>query len=131
MRMIYKISIIAIISMIAINAMALTPLDALKSAGKQEKTGKIDLIGSSCEVFNTSAFANDDVMNGKHFTDIDDAAAEALRAEQANKDWANSTTELYESVELGYGNKSPVELSNIVAPSTSVDEFVASLGRGE
>ena len=125
------ISVIAIIAMIAINAVALTPLDALQNAGKQEKTGRIDLIGASCEVFNTSAFANDDVMNGKHFTNVDDAAAEALRAEKANSDWANTTAELYESVKLGYGNKSPMELSNIVAPAMNVDEFVASLSGGE
>lgn len=119
--------ITAIIAMMAVG-IGMTPLDAIKEKGKAENVGKVNLIGASNEVFNTSAFANDDVLKGKHFTNIDDAAAEALRAEKANSDWANATAELYESVKLGYGNKSPIELSNVVAPAISVDEFVASLG---
>ena len=121
--------IIAIVATMAICAG--TPLDAINNAGKVQSVGAIDLRNTNPVAFNSSSFANDDVMKGKHFTDVDDAAAAALRSEKANSDWANATTKLFESVNDGYGNTSPVELSEIVAPEVSVEEFIANLGKKE
>ena len=108
-----------------------TPLDAINDAGKVQNIGAIDLRNTNPSAFNSSSFANDDVMKGKHFTYWDDANAEALRSEKANSDWANATTKLFESINDGYGNTSPIELSEIVAPEVSVEEFIANLGKKE
>jgi len=119
--------LIAIVATMAISMG--TPLDALNNAGKVQNVGEIDLRNANPAAFNSSAFENDNVMKGKHFTYWDDANAEALRSEKANSDWANATTKLFDSTNAGYGNTSPVELSEIVAPEVSVEEFIASLNR--
>lgn len=72
----------------------LTPLDAIKDSAKINHAGAVDLRGISPDVFNATAFAKDNIMQGKHFAPENRVYEEMLAAEQAAKDWMNKTAEL-------------------------------------
>ncbi len=120
MKKIIELVIIGLVMMMVVGA--LTPADVVRKAVEPEKP-VVNTHGVNASVFKTDAFANQNILKGKHF--LEPQVDDDILSKNATQDFIDSVPQLFPNTNESFHSDAKSQIFNIQAGS-SIDAFLNS-----
>jgi hypothetical protein len=120
MNKIIELVIICLVMMMVVGA--LTPADVVRKAVESEKP-VVNTHGVNASVFKTDAFANQNILKGKHF--LESPVDDDILSKNATQNFIDSVPELFSNKNESFHSDAKSQIFNISAGS-SIDAFLNS-----